>query len=121
MATYAPYPLQSDVVAADRSVLMAVEALGDYAPPNPAYSVAAAREAEAQLVAAQQNEECLMREILTAHDRRVAAAWALHELIKGMKLYVAAQYGPDSPALHAIGYKRRSERKRPARRQPRGE
>lgn len=40
---------------------------------------------------------------------------ALHEAILAAKIQVLAQYGDDSPALHAIGRKRKSERSRPAR------
>jgi hypothetical protein len=36
-------------------------------------------------------------------------------VINGVKVQVEAQYGSDSPALHAVGLKRRSERKRPTR------
>ncbi|NTU84549.1 MAG: hypothetical protein HGA45_35165 [Chloroflexales bacterium] len=41
--------------------------------------------------------------------------WAFHEAINGIKVQVEAQYGNDSPALHAVGLKRRSEHRRATR------
>lgn len=116
MTIRAPYKIHSHVLAADRSALTAVAGLGDYAPFNPQWSIDAARQLEAALLEAQLVESRLMRELDVVHEQVAARAWAFHEAIKGMKAQVVAQYGSDSPALHAIGFKRKSEHNRGKRR-----
>jgi hypothetical protein len=114
--TRAPYRIQSDVIVADRAILQAVASLPDYAPMNFAYHIEAVRQLEAALVMAQQAENTILREATVAREQTTEAAWAFHEAISGIKAQVEAQYGNDSPALHAVGRKRRSEHKRPTRR-----
>jgi hypothetical protein len=46
----------------------------------------------------------------------VAAEWRCHEAIMGVKAQVIAQYGRSSDQLQALGLKKQTERKRPARR-----
>jgi hypothetical protein len=116
MGTKAPYRLQTDVIVADRAILQAVASLPDYAPMNLAYNIEAVRQLEATLVMAQQAENTILREATMAREQTTEAAWAFHKAINGVKAQVEAQYGDDSPALHAVGRKRRSEHKRPARR-----
>lgn len=116
MATRAPYRIQMDVIVADRAILQAVASLSDYAPMNPTYSVDVVRQLEMTLVSAQQAEDALLRQATAIREQTTAAAWAFHEAINGVKVQVEAQYGSDSPALHAVGLKRRSEHKRATRR-----
>jgi hypothetical protein len=82
---------------------------------NPAYSVESMLQLEATLIKAQQSEDAILREAAAIRQQTTAAAWAFHEMINGLKVQVEAQYGNDSPALYAVGRKRRSEHKRPTR------
>ena len=50
--------------------------------------------------------------------RVIAAAKLLHSMVQETKVQVMAQYGRNSPLVHAVGLKRKTERKRRARRAP---
>ncbi|MEB3355465.1 MAG: hypothetical protein VKK04_01870 [Synechococcales bacterium] len=50
-----------------------------------------------------------------ATDACRQAEWRFHNCVMSMKESVRAQFGPDSNEAQAIGYKKKSERKRPRR------
>ena len=54
--------------------------------------------------------------LAAARDAEIAATRELHGAVLGAKAAVIAQYGSDSPAVQAIGLKKKSEHKRPGRR-----
>jgi len=54
--------------------------------------------------------------LAAARDTEIIAAREFHSAMLGAKTAVTAQYGSDSPAVQAIGLKKKSERKRPTRR-----
>jgi hypothetical protein len=101
---------------ADHLVLLAIRDLTDYTPHNPDYSTAALVALDVALTRAQEEELRLRNALEAARDATIVAAWAMHNAILGAKAQVIAQYGHDSNAVQAIGLKRKSERKRPARR-----
>ena len=68
------------------------------------------------MLAMQQKETELQAMLKAASDTARQAEWEFHNSILGMKEAVRAQFGPDSNAAQAIGYKKKSERKRPCRR-----
>lgn len=103
-------------IETDKTTLVAVSGLSDYAPVNPRYSIDAASRLEAAVEQAQREETRLLKALAAARDTAIAAEWALHEAMLGVKRQVLAQYGPDSDAVHALGLKKRSEKKRPSRR-----
>ncbi|NTU81017.1 MAG: hypothetical protein HGA45_16820 [Chloroflexales bacterium] len=105
-------------IDADRLALQLLENLTDYNPSNPAYSIETLKMLEAMLIQATRAEAQARAALEAARERASAAAWAFHEAMQGAKVQVQAQYGTDSLALHAVGLKRRSERKRPTRRVP---
>lgn len=106
-------------IAADREALRALVQLGTYQSLNPAYSLEALLQVEATLQAA---EEATGRERLVFAQGRQSfgqalqierdTAWMLHEMMHVAKTQVVAQYGDDSYAVKAIGWVRKSERKR---------
>jgi hypothetical protein len=108
--------LPADEIKADREALLALHELRDYKPMNTTYGAEALAALEAALTQAQQEELRLQNALAAARDATTAAAWALHTGIQGAKAQVIAQYGPDSDAIHALGLKKKSERRRPARR-----
>lgn len=109
--------ISPEQIAADRAILSAALNLTDYSPMNGAYSLATLQELEATMVAAQQAEERIRLDADAARDRVIAACHAFDRGIKGLRVQIRAQYGDESVALHAVGLKKRSERKRPTRRQ----
>ncbi|MGG6238376.1 hypothetical protein ACQ4N7_07015 [Nodosilinea sp. AN01ver1] len=64
----------------------------------------------------QQKETELQAMAKAASDAARQAEWEFHNSILGMKEAVRAQFGPDSNAAQAVGYKKKSEYKRPRRR-----
>ncbi|MBX0330202.1 hypothetical protein K2Z83_21260 [Oscillochloris sp. ZM17-4] len=116
------YRLTPSEIAADRATLQAIESLGTYQSVNPAYSIEALRQIDAALRAAQDATEQARRiyeqgrqAYEQARDTEYATAKMLHDLILMAKAQVKVQYGADSYAVKAIGWTRRSDRKRPAR------
>ena len=115
----APVPvrrLDPAVLDLDRTALLSLLDMHDYAPLNPAYNHAALRSLDATLAQAQQEELRARNALAAARDAALVAANALHDAVLGAKAQVIAQYGSDSQAVQALGLKRKSERKRPTRR-----
>lgn len=115
MAGNRPTPVRPEDIAADREILINLQLLTDYNPANPAASIANLQELAAALDRAEEAEVVARRALALARERLVAAKAAFHEAILGAKIQVVAQFGDDSPALHAVGRKRKSERSRPVR------
>src|SRR5436853_7451660 len=100
------YRIKPQYIEADRSALTALQALPDYAPFNPAHSVTALTHLLQTLDQARQNEILTQNAHAAARDAAMAAEWALHEAMIGVKAHVIAQYGADSDAVQALGPKK---------------
>lgn len=118
MATGTGKRVGAKILDADREKLLTLQSLEDYAPHNQEYSLTTLQERAMTLTKAEEAEVIAWRAFEVARERAVQAGIAFHEAILGAKAAVVAQYGEDSPAVHAVGRKRKSERSRPARRQP---
>ncbi|NTU85597.1 MAG: hypothetical protein HGA45_40725 [Chloroflexales bacterium] len=116
MASRSNSRLSQEVITKDRTILAAVMNLGDYAPTNVIYNTDSVQQLEAAMLAVLQAESRIQQEADAIRDQAIAAMNAFHKGVKGIKHQVKAQYGEDSVALHAIGLKKVSERKRPTRR-----
>ncbi|MBX0330212.1 hypothetical protein K2Z83_21310 [Oscillochloris sp. ZM17-4] len=101
---------------ADRAIVVALQDLPGYVPTNPAYSVEALRERVSFLNLSEEAEIRAKRAYEVAREQSIDAAKGVHSLVQETKIQVLAQYGSDSPVVHAVGLKQRSERKRPTRR-----
>ena len=108
----------STAIEAARAVVAAMQDVSDYAPTNPAYSAAALRELVSNLALAEETELRARRALEVAREQTVEAAFRLYNTVQETKVQVMAQYGRNSPLVHAVGLKQKSERKRPARRAP---
>lgn len=108
--------LPPQVIATDRSTLLALQSLDDYQPHNSLYSVAAIQEAEGALAQAGQAVVRALEALAHARAAEHAAAHAFHNLVLGAKDQVIAQYGPDAAAVQIIGLTRKSDYRRPTRR-----
>jgi hypothetical protein len=71
---------------------------------------------EQALIQAEQEELRLQKALAGARDTAAVAAWALRNSIISAKASVFAQYGPDSNAVQSLGLKKKSDRRRPSRR-----
>jgi hypothetical protein len=99
-----------------RAIVIALQDVSDYTPTNPAYSATALRELADALSRAEEAELRAKRALEVAREQAVDAARKLHRSVLETKVQVVAQYGSDSPVVHAVGLKRRSERRRGTRR-----
>ncbi len=66
--------------------------------------------------AMQQQETELLAKAKAAADKARLAEWEFHNAVMAMKATVRGHFGPDSDEAQAVGYKKKSERKRPRRR-----
>jgi hypothetical protein len=78
---------------------------------------------EAEMLEAEEAEERArldyeraLRAYTQARSVRAEMTNDFRSLMRGAKTYVLAHYGEDSYAVQAIGWKRKSDRKRPGRR-----
>ena len=109
--------LNPTLLESDKVSLAALQAITGYAPANPAFALSALTTAQTELNAAQQAEAQAAAEAATARDNAVAKEWAFHNLMRGAKDQVVAQFGRDSTEVQAVGLKRASEFK-PRSRKP---
>lgn len=113
MAPRTSQRIASGVLAIDRQHLLTLQSLADYSPRNPNYALTALQQQAAALVEAEAAEILALRALVVARQRATAAGIAFHRSMQGAAVEVLVQYGEDSPALHAIGRKQKSERRRP--------
>jgi len=99
----------------DRDIFAAIIAIADYRPVNVALTLDKLQAAAATLTAAQQDEVQKVAAADSARDDAVAREREFHELMLRAKDQVIAQYGRDSNEAQAVGLKKKSERKSPAR------
>jgi hypothetical protein len=67
------------------------------------------------MIAAQNAETQSMVQAKAAADKARLAEWNFHNNILAMKGLVRGVFGADSDEAQAVGYKKKSERKRPRR------
>ncbi|MDZ4720028.1 MAG: hypothetical protein SH847_16375 [Roseiflexaceae bacterium] len=115
-----PTPLAPDTLDADRAALLALRDLTDYTAVNPLYATESLISLAQAMDRALQATQRARKALAAARDAEIAATREFHNAIIGAKAAVIAQYGNDSPAVQAIGLKKKSERKRPSRRIARG-
>jgi hypothetical protein len=110
-------PVPQPTLAADHATVMALQGLSDYQPINPVYSTAQLMQAQAALTQAEQAEKEAEIALAQARSVRAEMSHTYHDLVVGARAQVIAQYGPDAPAIALIGLTRKSDRKRPVKRQ----
>ena len=107
--------LNTQALLADDAALMALKAIKGYQPFNPDHSVQALTAKQAAMRAAREVEIQAQNALNAARDAAVAAQWAYHNGILGAKDHVVGQFGSDSDEVAALGLKKKSEHKAPAR------
>jgi len=107
--------LKSELIVDDTTAYQAWQAIPGYKPNNPDYGTDVVKSNRADLEAAQLAEAQAKAAFDAARDNAVKAEWGFHNLILGVKDQVASQFGRDSNEYQALGLKKKSERKAPAR------
>jgi hypothetical protein len=106
-------------IEADEKGFVALQAITDYTPINPAYSLAAVSAVHVELKNLRQREAAAQAALAAARNETIAKEWEFHNLMLGVKEQVIAQYGNDSSEVQALGLKRKSEYRPPTRRSTR--
>jgi hypothetical protein len=112
--------LSPDQIAEDEEAFAALKAIANYAPANPAYSVAAIEQAYQDMQAARTAEVQADAAAKAASDNVVVKQSNFHNVIINSKNQVTAQFGRNSNEVQAIGLKKASERKAPQRKSSKG-
>jgi hypothetical protein len=113
--------MKPELLDTDESGFAALQVMEGYAPANQAYTVAAITSAHASMQSAWTAEAQAEAALAAARDNSVAAEWAFHNLMLGVKDQVIAQFGRDSNEVQALKLKKTSERKAPQRGKSAGE
>jgi hypothetical protein len=101
---------------ADLDSFAALQAIPDYAPANPAYSVAAITAAKQNMEAKQATETQAEAARDAARDNATDGEWEFHNAATGAKTQVEAQYGENSNQIQSVGRKKKSEYAKPTTR-----
>jgi hypothetical protein len=108
------------LIDADEESFAALKAIANYAPANPAYTVATIEQAHTEMRAAREEEARANAAQKAARDNAAAKEWSFHNFVGGSKDQVTAQFGRNSNEVQAIGRKKSSERKAPQRKSGKG-
>lgn len=105
-----------------RSILQDIEAyeglaaVQDYTARRPEASAETLQANLSTMQAKQQKETEMLAIAKAAADEARQAEWEFHNSVMAMKANVRGIFGPDSHEAQSVGYKKKSERKRPRRR-----
>ncbi len=101
--------LRPSVLQADIDGFAALQVIADYNPVNASFGTASVESAKITMETKQTEEVQKQTAAESARDDAVAAEWAFHDFILGVKNQVKAQYGPDSNEYQSLGLKKKSE------------
>jgi hypothetical protein len=107
--------LTAKIIDKDIDSLNGLGTIKSYVAVRADSSSDALQQCYAEMVATRQKETEMAVLYKTAMDISRQAEWKFHNTVMAMKESVRAQFGPDSNEAQAIGYKKKSERKRPRR------
>ena len=112
--------LAPSLINEDEETFAALKAITNYAPANPAYTLAAIVQAHEDLQAARTAEVQADAAAKAASDNVVEKQAKFHELIIGTRDQVTAQFGRNSDQAQSVGRKKPSEYKTPQRKSKKG-
>ena len=107
--------LRPDYLDRDIDSLRGARTIAGYTSGRPETSLEGLQNSYAEMMAAQEEETELMVRAKAAADKARLTEWKFHQNILAMKELVRGVYGSDSDEAQAIGYKKKSERRRPRR------
>ncbi|MBW4458980.1 MAG: hypothetical protein KME47_01875 [Nodosilinea sp. WJT8-NPBG4] len=108
--------LQTRIILQDIESYEGFRIVRDYTARRPEASAETLQANLATMQAKQQKETELAAMAKAAADEARQAEWEFHNSVMAMKESVRGLYGPDSHEAQSVGYKKKSERKRPRRR-----
>jgi hypothetical protein len=94
---------------ADKDAFDALQAIPNYAPANPAYTVNAITAKRQAMHDKQAAETQANAAAAAARDDSTSGEWDFHDAVLGAKDQVAAQFGKDSNEYQSLGLKKKSE------------
>ncbi|MEH2392388.1 MAG: hypothetical protein V7K21_12280 [Nostoc sp.] len=107
--------LPSQSISQDITSLHGLQTVSTYDTTRADASVANLLQAYQDMLMQQQAETEKLTLYRAATDSARLAEWEFHNAILAMKEVIRGQYGSDSDEAQAVGLKKKSERKRPAR------
>lgn len=93
-----------------------LQTIPTYATARPEAKLESIQVAHAQMIAKQQEETERQVMFKAAANAARLAEWEFHNTVLAMKEAVKGQFGSDSDEAVAVGYKKKSDRKRPTKR-----
>ena len=115
MASNETKRMKPELIAADEESYEAWQGIAGYQPNNPNFAAGLVKTNYQTVKALQTAETQAEAAYKAARDNAVKGEWEFHNLILGVKDQVASQFGRDSNEYQALGLKKKSERKAPAR------
>ena len=112
----APKRIKQDVQA-----FHSLATIANYAPMREEATEARLQQRYQAMLESQRQETEVEVQLKALRDQAQQAEWQFHEAILAMKQTVLGQFGPNSDEIQALGYKRKSQRKRHRRRTPQQE
>ncbi|PSN11766.1 hypothetical protein C7293_22950 [filamentous cyanobacterium CCT1] len=107
--------LRSTYLDQDVDSLRGACTIADYTSARPETTIDGLQNSYAETIAAQDEETAIMVRAKAAAYKARLAEWQFHQNVLAMKELVRGVYGSDSNEAQAVGYKKKSERKRPRR------
>ena len=108
--------IPSKTISADITSYHGMGAITNYISTRPEASAKNLERAYASMIAKQKSEAELTANMKSAADAARQAEVEFHAAVLAMKESIRGQYGPNSDEAQAVGYKKKSEYKRPRRR-----
>jgi hypothetical protein len=106
-----PTTLQQDIDSFN-----GLKTVSNYTTNRPEATLEALQAAYNDMLAKQSEETEKQALFKAAADTSKQAEWTFHNAVLAMKESIKGQFGSDSNAAQAVGYKKKSERKRPSKR-----
>jgi hypothetical protein len=107
--------VSAKTIDADIDAFHGLSFINNYTPVRSEATPEALKAGYEAMLAKQQQETELMAAIKATSDAARLAEVEFHDRVMAMKETVRGQYGPNSDEAQAIGYKKKSEYKRPRR------
>lgn len=108
--------ISAKTIAADIKALHGLSAVPKYTAIRPEASAKSLEQAYTSMIATQKKEIELTATRQAAADAARQSEVAFHNAVLAMKESIRGQFGPNSDEAQSVGYKKKSEYKRPRRR-----
>ncbi|WP_017300435.1 hypothetical protein [Nodosilinea nodulosa] len=107
--------LTGKIISTDIESVNGLDTVEGYIPVRTEATPGALKEYYELMLAKQKQETALEVSHKAASDEARQAEWNFHNAVLAMKESIRGQFGPDSHAAQAVGYKKKSEYKRRSR------